>query len=31
VEFQPETEAEEALLKRDNTLVLFDYPLDDEF
>ncbi|HEX8577381.1 MAG TPA: hypothetical protein VF677_13890 [Flavobacterium sp.] len=31
VEFQPRTEEEEALLKQDSSLVLFDYPLDYEF
>ena len=31
VEFQPQTEAEEAVLKQDSSVVLFDYPLDYEF
>ena len=31
VKFEPKTEAEEAVLKQDSTVVLFDYPLDYEF
>jgi hypothetical protein len=31
VEFQPESELEEAVLKSDSSIVLFDYPLDYEF
>lgn len=31
VVFQPQTEAEEAVLKQDSSVVLFDYPLDYEF
>ncbi|MFT5254581.1 MAG: hypothetical protein ACI87N_003657 [Flavobacteriales bacterium] len=31
VEFQPQTEAEEAVLKQDSSVVLLDYPLDYEF
>ncbi|KVV16444.1 hypothetical protein [Flavobacterium sp. TAB 87] len=31
VEFEPKTEAEEAVLKQDSSVVLFDYPLDYEF
>jgi hypothetical protein len=31
VKFEPKTEVEEAVLKQDSTVVLFDYPLDYEF
>nr|WP_315252124.1 hypothetical protein [uncultured Flavobacterium sp.] len=31
VEFEPKTELEEAVLKQDSSVVLFDYPLDYEF
>ncbi|MEN9913820.1 MAG: hypothetical protein RL528_554 [Bacteroidota bacterium] len=31
VKFEPATEVEEAVLKQDSTVVLFDYPLDYEF
>lgn len=31
VKFEPTTEVEEAVLKQDSTVVLFDYPLDYEF
>jgi hypothetical protein len=31
VAFEPKTEAEEAVLKQDSSVVLFDYPLDYEF
>jgi hypothetical protein len=31
VQFQPQTQAEEAVLKQDSSVVLFDYPLDYEF